>query len=730
MQLFLILYILLSRIFYTATKDEGTILQARLDSTKQFIAHIMDITKAECNGKCIYDDNTYNHIYENSFKIDNIFNGYNRCYNTDDMEYIYFLFIDPENKEATKPHFEEFNKNLIFYYFKGFSMCLPNNIAFKDNTMLTYPDETSTYLFRHVKLKTLNKEENHRDYPTSFYAVISVLCFFFVVSLFFSIFPKSVLSITCCQKSNRSTFLYSRLSSQMKSNDDSLNNVDDEIRKKSIYLIFSDIFNLTKNLKRMFKVTNKKYNLATSYVNDNSLAFVNGLKGISIFILIYSVVFWILLVTPTSPLNVDDLKSVFEKPLVLPILYYLYVSLYLNFSINSFVFAYKFLNHTSVDNNNFKPNTSKFYKIITFILPLIYKYMLYLFLIFLVYNLNDILFILGTKTKGPFVFMYNSMSAMAMSNNINYVLPIANLMIEEAKGGKNLLFVYFYVYINEIQYFFITLAILIIYTFKKKLAYVALFLTYFTLIGFRTYRFISKERDLRDIFGYDITNYRFLYGISLYLMGALFGMLYYEYNIEYSIKAESLLTKNYNEVFSYLESDGGSINMPTTNFIKSIAKSNKRQNAILIISAALYMLLMICDFSILFPKFKANPLYKLNGSEKLYAFLELDIFVFLIFIIIWKFVIFENSILKRLLEQSFWIPMARSYFILACLLCPVTFFVVLSINYPIDFSMTYVGFLGLSILLILIFVCFIINLILEVPLKVGLKRIFKEILKY
>jgi hypothetical protein len=694
------------------------------ESTYDFVNHLIDITEATCEGDCDYDNDTYDFIYHNSFQIHNIFNGYNRCNADNSKQYLYFLFIDPDNPEAYKIRFEEFFKNLIFYYYKSFTMCLPNNIHFKDNITVSYPDESSTYLLRVINLKEHNTDEITRPFSISFYIIVAICVLFSLLSIFFAIFPKSNIICRCRKNVRTSDTRITNMSNSEESGDPNSN----EESGKGLYKILSRTFSLTRNLKRMFKSTANKTRLSSSYINDNSISFVNGMRGLSLFCFIFSVVFWILLVTPTSPINIDDLKTVFHKPLVLPVLYYIYMSLYSSFAINSFVLSYKFLYHTCND-SKFKANTPKFYKIITFMLPQTYKYLLYLFLLYYVYNLNDILYILGTKTRGPFVYMYHAMTSQSMENNINYIFPIANLMIEEAKGGKNSLFVYFYVFINEIQYFMITSVFLILYTFRRRLAFIALILTYFCLIGIRTFRFISKERDLRDIFGYDISNYRFLYGISVYLMGALFGMLYNEYNIDQSIKNDGLIDRNYDDVYSFTDTDSqDSLNMRASNFIKSIAKSTRNQNIIFTISLILCVLPMIYDFSILFPKFYENPLYQLNNSEKLYAFLELDICIFLIFTLIWKFVIFQNSLFKRFLERSFWIPLARSYFVIGCLLCPVTFFVVLSLNYPINFTLSFVIFLGISILSILLLISFIVNILLEVPLKVGFKKLFKKIL--
>jgi hypothetical protein len=219
--------------------------------------------------------------------------------------------------------------------------------------------------------------------------------------------------------------------------------------------------------------------------------------------------------------------------------------------------------------------------------------------------------------------------------------------------------------------------------------------------------------------------------LPYYLIGTFFGILYYEYNNEEEIKSDIAVDRT-----SYIELSNSSMSYVSNSSlmheragmsIKTLAKSNCVQNMILITFIVILMIPVVYDITTLFPKIQEDALYKYNIFEKIYTFMECDLIVIVLFFILWKFVIFQSSGLRVLLESSFWLPLSRSYFVVACLLCPITYYIILSINYPISFSTYYVGFLTVSVLGILLFMCFIINLILEVPMKVGFKKLFSSL---
>jgi hypothetical protein len=523
---------------------------------------------------------------------------------------------------------------------------------------------------------------------------------------------------------------------------------------RKIYKVIASIFSLTKNIKRIFKATNQKNKIHSSYINDDSLAFLNGCKAINLFCLTYCSIFWIFIESPNTKydklIKVDILT---QNNFTLPIVYYLYWSIYLTFAFNGFSFGYKFLSHmnsrhmdSETDNSrdNFKLTIKK---VLSFVLPLFFKYVLYIFLIFNVYNIQYLINLGSSKSAkdypgygtGPLFYIYKEISNYTLEHLQYFLMLYANFKMDDTKLTKTSIYVFFFVFINETQYFFISLIMLLIYYYKKNLGLIILILAYIVsmvlraiYVVFGDMKIIGTYGYVRDFFGIEIYSFRFFYGLPVYFVGVIFGVLYFEYNTVDDLGiTSSYINEPYNSTgenlsySDYLKHLNGSQERYANKFIKFLANSKFLQFVLLITSATTLFVFFLYDNLVLFSNIRENGFkdYKYSWWEKLYSFIELDLLAILIFLLVFKFVIFNNFQLRKFLSSNFWIPFSRLYFVIACLLSPITYFFILNLDYPIKFKYTNVLFLSLSVLFLLYFIGFFISLLVEVPLKVGFKKI-------
>ncbi len=530
-------------------------------------------------------------------------------------------------------------------------------------------------------------------------------------------------------------------------------------RFQKVYSLLSSIFSLTLNVKRIFKPTNKKNKTSSSYINDNSIAFINGLKGFNLICLTYCSIFWIFIESPNTYTDFLKKEYIFSQSVfILPLLYYLYWSIYLTFAYNGFTFGYKFLCHMNMrtehpsENNDspyiYNSSIARFIKsALSFVIPQFFRYPLYFFLLFNVSNIDSVINLGFTSNSGlgsgPLFYIYKEISSYTLSKIEYFLLLYANFKMQDTKLTKTSIYVFFFVFINEMQYFFILLLILMIYYYKNNLGYTILIISYFSAISLRAIYLIFEEPknigaygDIRDFFGFEIYSFHFFYGLPVYILGVLFGILYYEYNIVDNLGTNNYVCDsfvsehddfNFSAYLKHLDSHHSNIGRVV---IKYLASSRFLFTIVIVLIFILFSFFTVYDNYVLFPGVmdKGFTNYKYNWWEKFYSFVELDVLAILIFMMVFKFAIFNNSQFKKLLESQFWIPFSRLYFVIACLLSPITYYFVLNLEYPINFSYPNVLFLSLSVLFLLYLICFFISLSIEVPLKVGFKKMVNFIL--
>jgi hypothetical protein len=114
-------------------------------------------------------------------------------------------------------------------------------------------------------------------------------------------------------------------------------------------------------------------------------------------------------------------------------------------------------------------------------------------------------------------------------------------------------------------------------------------------------------------------------------------------------------------------------------------------------------------------------------SEIIYAIFNMDILSFLLFFLIFKYIIFSNTMLKDILESSFWVPFSRLYYTFLCIFSGFAYFYILTISQPIRFNLMNYCFLTLSMIFLLFIYTFLLSLFIELPIKIGFKKLANKL---
>jgi hypothetical protein len=115
----------------------------------------------------------------------------------------------------------------------------------------------------------------------------------------------------------------------------------------------------------------------------------------------------------------------------------------------------------------------------------------------------------------------------------------------------------------------------------------------------------------------------------------------------------------------------------------------------------------------------------LDLSAKIYVSLEIDLLIISFSLLLFKFVVLNKTIIASFLEHKAWIPISRSFSVIIYLQVPLIYFVVLNVNSAMKFSLVRVLLLCFSMVLFVYIVALLTMIFVSVPLKVGIKKMFK-----
>ncbi len=710
------------------------------NATKNFID---DFLMAEYQENCLLGK-TLDMINEFSFDIQNYLGEYPKC-RINHMFFYYYCMSktkDFDNSLNNKSLVQVF-PNAIFDNVICFGMCLPKCVKLNVNdfnrTFLTGKcfKSKQNYTVRFFNLTDENDIINKDKNFLTTYLILSIFCSFFLICLVFSIFnnfyeiSKFLINLLrwflCCRrrKENESISIYI------------INKNNDSIPKESIekrldssrfmrYLnILSNTFDIKKSVNRFIKMNQYKGKITSKFVNDNSLGFFNGIKSILLCLMIMNSIGWQSVYSPITISLINRKLTTFQTIIsdfkAYSILYYFYFAYGIYWCVHGFVLAYKFLFYIIMREESKNESTIKL--VTVFILRNSYIYFIYVFFFFITTNLD--IFLYGRKYRiGPLLFIFRQTCMNTLKEKHFFLFPVINFLIHDypflADGSQS--FSFFFLFVNEIQYYLVSIVILLIYRSKrnKKSGAFILFVIYASCLFLKTmiYAMDHTEKMMNSILGFDFFYWRFYYGYTTYLIGVIFGILFFEFNAisdeQYNITSKSNTNNSKN-------SDGNE-----KIFLREIAKDlglNKRR-LLTSISVLLLTILYTCGYFIhgfIGKDFKQEmPFYM-----RFFFPIEIDIFAVSFQIILFNYVITNNSQLKLFLEKKIWIPLSRSFYPIMFFVTPFISVIIFDFSSTVEISQIKTIFLFISLMIIAIIISSVYMVIFQIPLKVLFKHLFK-----
>lgn len=740
----------------------GEIYDTTISSLKLFITEFLNFKIDNCNLQNYYDN-----IFKYSFSLDNFLGEYIGCLNhKTDMSYFYFIYInlnsnlyakDSMRNNLKDKKFSFILKDLIFFQYHPFAMCLPKCLQSQineiDGIIVKNPfnvmeeiNPNDDYLIRVFDCIELD-DKLQKDNDIIFVIVCIVIL---IVVLFFSVFPtpKSILNFFLCRRNKRRKNFKTESNSFCEYNFDYCNDTDsvnkNEIyitdenkndgytfnskrKKTNIYKFIYSILSIGKNIRRLFKDTSKKTKPYSSYVNDNCLQWVNGIQTMNLICFIWTTLFWSFIHSPITEINQNkEIKKedIFKQPLILPLMYYFNYSLYFPFAINGFTLSYKFLCHI---NNKFSlESTNKPMKlrILSFVLPQLYKYILFIFLFLLVHNIDLLTFY--TYSSGPLFFTYREITNYTLDSWYKIVL-LHSSFINDEYLKKHSIYVFLFIYLDQVYYFIIFVFLLMIYYYYNNIGFLILLLSYILTIIMRILDiyFYKEYNESIPLLGFEVFYFKFVFIYSIYLIGVIFGIFYYELNYDDNISLESNSSEIYSisKILSFKENK-------VRKFVKNFANNKKMQYTSYIIFLGLWLMVIVCDLIYIFPEIRKKGFLSTSYDIilLLYSLLGNDIMMISIYLIIFKLIILKHGRFRQFFENNFWIPFSRLFFIITSLLSPLMYNFALNLHYPFVYKKMYILFLSLSSIILLFIKGIIIYLFVAAPLKVSFKKIVNKLI--
>jgi hypothetical protein len=513
-----------------------------------------------------------------------------------------------------------------------------------------------------------------------------------------------------------------------------------DVGKSGIYEKISNVFNLNKSIKRLFENNQFVNKINSKFVNDNSVGFVNGLKAINMLVMILNVVCWQLFLLPTTKSTLDHnyISSPDKIFFQIVILYYMYFSFCVYWCLNGFLLGYKFLFHLKtrkiIENYTMKKATEKgktdrnheIWKMFTFVFQQFYLYLLFIFMFILTLNLEKFVYILNQKNRaGTLLFFYSEISEKLREQLQYFLIPLLNFLVGnvfEFKEGSSIFF--FYSFINEMQAFLISIIILFIYSKKRNDSniLVIVFLIYIFSLVIKILTYSIEERNYKDLVGIDAYFWKLTSAFSIYYIGVVMGLLFFEYNsggISYS-RIHS---------FSSQESLDESEEINGKNKLKENLKWLFSKHSSLYIIAFIFVLCFIffMDFISVFSVMKNRKLnVQIPLIFKLYFPIEVDLFLIGLFIILFRLFLVEKSEMREFFERKVWIGLSRSFYVVMFLTMPISLLIVLNSNVTLKITFLRIVLIFIGLCAILLIVSSIIVLVIVVPLKVLFKQILNK----
>jgi len=298
-----------------------------------------------------------------------------------------------------------------------------------------------------------------------------------------------------------------------------------------------------------------------------------------------------------------------------------------------------------------------------------------------------------------------------------FLFPVINFLIHDyaflAEGSQS--FSFFFLFVNEIQYYLVSIVLLLIYRSKrtKKSGAFILFFIYISCLILKTMIYVldPTEKIMNSILGFDFFYWRFYYGYSTYLLGVIFGILFFEFNA-ISDEPSNITSRN---------SDGNDKIV-----LREIAKDLGLNKRCILTSICFVLLTFLYTCGYFIHGFIGKDFKQIMPFYMRFFFpIEIDIFAVSFLIILFNYVFTYNSQLKSFLEKKIWIPFSRSFYPIMFFVTPFISVIIFDFSNTVEIKQIKTIFLFISLMIIAIIISSVYMVIIQIPLKVLFKQVFK-----
>ena len=384
---------------------------------------------------------------------------------------------------------------------------------------------------------------------------------YFIIIILFLMFPlliKLFLLVYQTIKENRQQ--KGEINNKLNMNNDDNNNREDSIKDnedlifkkinsdKSFnfiwpkwYMILNEYFDIIENCKELFKFSSDK----TEYNDFNGITYIKGILGLSIFLNIFGLTFFILFNLPHKNISTRQFYDTINNPFYIILFIGLRYSPRVIFSCSGYTLIYKYLFFL-------ESNTS--YSFLKFLMCNSYKYILLiiiaLYMRFLIFYI-DVIF-RDKKSIMMEVFKY------ILQNNDQYFF--SNLFSFFFYNSKEKVFdyteaviQYLYLPINEVFLFIFGIILITLgYKFKIRIDLIIIgFILLFYILKIVFFGlYFNKEQIYSTLyfylFGYGAIMVNPLFNLPSFLIGMYFGLI--NFTIQRGINASKISSNRYTRV--------------------------------------------------------------------------------------------------------------------------------------------------------------------------------------
>ena len=653
-----------------------------------------------------------------------------------DPHFSYVLvFIDKRNQ--TPSNFYEDTTYL-------FALCLVYQDKCKDEN---YEEMFNTFYQIYVNQSNITKnettvfsfEDSSNEYIYTFFSINQIPLYIIIFIFFLMVFKKLIIKlfnlINYSKKEKEKKDIQNRKA--IKGNN---YNFASQSQKINYQKLFESVFSLSKNIDILFNNENEE-----DIYNDTGINYIKGMKGLSMIFYLLGTLYFNLYNSPISQKN----RRKFYESLGNYLNCFFYIGLKYSprilLSCSGFSLFYKFIHYLDEkteekreekreekkeekreERKRKKKNHSFLYytnigMLFTFIIHQIYKYILFLlvvfFMLYTIFSLN-----LAFIDINPMWVYFNHsvlLTKISFPQLISLLFGFQTYSFPD-RNQDNILN-YFWLLYNEIFFFLLTIIILY-FIYKYNLQFNRIIILLFFLIEIFKFIFSYFIYNLYPALIFTFYNYGKFYVTSFmnypyFLIGIYFSM--FNYTMQKRL--------NYGDC----ERQGKHYLKPILKAIKKIENYKKNNlykcGTLLIIILIIFCLSPFIIFTIieLYNNNDKLNIYFRNNVTRFIMMYDSEIIVFLLHFLLFFFNISEENIIKDISSHSKWNLFDRTYFSYILLINPIILYILYTGETKIQFNKSNC----LLYSLISFFFVFVLSILFYLFFELPFKRIIKYIFK-